>query len=70
LLAHATSFYKDLFSPQQMSSARMAESVWSDEECLNDTDRVEMAKPFTEEEIKNVIDQMKKKKLLALMDFQ
>jgi hypothetical protein len=62
LLAHATSFYKELFGPQQMSSARLAANVWSDEECLNDADRTELDKPFTEEEIKNVIDQMKKNK--------
>jgi hypothetical protein len=49
LLAHATSFYKDLFGPQQMSSARLAANVWSADECLNDTDRDELDKPFTEE---------------------
>jgi hypothetical protein len=52
LLAHATSFYKDLFGPQQMSSARLDGSVWSDAECLKDSDRAEMDKPFTKEEVK------------------
>jgi hypothetical protein len=47
LLAHATSFYKELFGPQQMSSARLATNVWSDEECLSETDRAELDKPFT-----------------------
>jgi mannosylglycoprotein endo-beta-mannosidase len=62
LLAHATAFYKDLFGPQQMSHTRMRNGIWSESECLNDEDRVEMDKPFTEEEIRGVIDQMEKNK--------
>jgi hypothetical protein len=38
---------------------------------INDTDRTKLDKPFTKEEIKNVIDQMEKKiKLMVLLDFQ
>jgi hypothetical protein len=62
LLAHATSFYKDLFGPQQMSQARLSDDVWSDSECLNDADRRELDLPFSDEVVKDVIDQMEKNK--------
>jgi hypothetical protein len=39
----------------------MREGSWSEIECLNDADRADLDKPFTEEEIKEVIDQMEKK---------
>jgi hypothetical protein len=32
LVAHATTFYKDLFGSQQMSEARMRDDIWSDAE--------------------------------------
>jgi hypothetical protein len=57
LLAHATSFYKELFGPQQMSLARLRNDSWFDSECLN-----EMDLPFSEKEVKDVIDQMEKNK--------
>jgi hypothetical protein len=60
LVVHATTFYKDLFGPQQMSYTRMRNGIWSESECLSDEDRAEMDKPFTEEEIRGVIDQMEK----------
>jgi hypothetical protein len=62
LVAHATTFYKDLFRSQQMSKARMRDDIWSDVESLTKEDRIDMDKPFTEEEIKNVVDQMEKNK--------
>jgi hypothetical protein len=62
LLSHATAFYKDLFGPQQLSHTRMREGSWSKAKCLNDADRADLDKPFTEEEIKEVIDQMEKNK--------
>jgi hypothetical protein len=45
-----------------MSLARLGGGVWSDSECLNASERAEMDKPFTEEKVKNVINQMKKNK--------
>jgi hypothetical protein len=61
LLSHATAFYKDLFGPQQLSHTRMREGSWSETECLDDTDRANLDRSFSEEEIKEVIDQMEKK---------
>jgi hypothetical protein len=40
----------------------MRNGTWSESECLNDVDRAEMDKWFTEEEIRGVIDQMEKNK--------
>jgi hypothetical protein len=62
LLAHATSFYKDLFGPQQMSHARLRDDSWSASECLSESDRREMDLPFSEKEVKDVIDQMERNK--------
>jgi hypothetical protein len=36
----------------------LRDEIWSDEEKLSDIDRVDMDREFTEEEVKNVIDQM------------
>jgi hypothetical protein len=41
----------------------MRDGVWSENECLNDEDGAEMDKPFTEKEIKDVVDQMDKSSL-------
>jgi hypothetical protein len=46
-----------------MSHTMMRDGVWSENECLNDEDRAEMDKPFTEKEIKDVVDQMDKSSL-------
>jgi hypothetical protein len=62
LLNHATAFYKNLFGPQLSCCTRLRDEIWSDEEKLSDIDRVDMDREFTEEEVKNVIDQMEKNK--------
>jgi hypothetical protein len=62
LVAHATSFYEELFGPQQMSHARLRDDASSVSECLHEADRIDMDMPFTEEEVKNVVDQMEKNK--------
>jgi hypothetical protein len=70
LLSHATEFYKNLFGPVEDRGVRLSADVWSSEERLNDTDRENLSRRFTEEEVKNVVDQMKKKtKQQALMGF-
>jgi hypothetical protein len=43
----------------------MRNGTWSKSECLNDVDRAEMDKPFTQEEIRGVIDQMEKNKAVG-----
>jgi hypothetical protein len=49
---------------------RLNDDVWEMDEKLDDTDRENLDRPFTEEEIHEVIAQMEKNiKLLALMEF-
>jgi hypothetical protein len=61
LLNHATDFYKTLFGPVEDKGVRLSGDVWNSAEKLNDTDRKDLNKRFTEEEVKSVVDQMKKK---------
>jgi hypothetical protein len=65
LLAHATAFYKELVGPQQMSLAKLRNDSWSESECLNEADRIVMDLPFTDDEVKDVIDQMEKNKAVG-----
>jgi hypothetical protein len=69
LLVHATAFYKDLFGPHQISHTRLRNGIWPESECLNDEDREEMDKAFTEEEIRGVIDQMERNESAGPDDF-
>jgi hypothetical protein len=62
LLKHATNFYKILFGPVENKGVRLNGDIWSNDEKLNDIDMENMSRRFTEEEVKNVIDQMKKNK--------
>ena len=69
LLLHATNYYKNLFGPAGGFSVRLSDDNWQAWEKLNDEDREKMGVPFTEKEVKEVIDQMEKIKLLVLMGF-
>jgi hypothetical protein len=62
LLDHATAFYKNLFGPAIDYGIRLANDTWSAEEKMDDLDRESMDRPFSEEEIKNTIDQMENNK--------
>jgi hypothetical protein len=62
LLNHATLFYKSLFAPQVSNNIKLRDDVWDTEEKLSKEERNNLDSPFTEEEIKNVIDQMEKNK--------
>jgi hypothetical protein len=62
LLEHATAFYKNLFGPANDSGIRLADETWSLEEKIDDLDRESMDRPFSEDEIKNTIDQMENNK--------
>jgi hypothetical protein len=62
LLQHATNYYRTLFGPAGGFYIRLADDNWQDWEKLNDEDREKMGVPFTEKEVKEVID-------LVLMGF-
>ncbi|KAK1642044.1 hypothetical protein QYE76_059849 [Lolium multiflorum] len=65
LLDHATAFYKDLFGPAIDSGIRLEDDIWSPEEKIDDLDREVMDRAFSEEEIKNTIDQMENNKAVG-----
>jgi hypothetical protein len=52
-----------------MSQARLRNDSWSPSECLSETDRREMDLPFSEKEVKDIIDQMEKNKAAGPDDF-
>jgi hypothetical protein len=45
-----------------MSHARLRDDSWSASECLSESGRREMDLPFSEKEVKDVIDQMERNK--------
>jgi hypothetical protein len=62
LLEHATSFYRELFGPLTDAGVRLRDDIWDREEKLEDGDRESLDRPFTEEEIHEIICQMEKNK--------
>ena len=62
LLSHATEFYKGLFGQVADSGVRFDESSWTEEEKLSEEERSETDRPFTEDEIKKIVEGMEKNK--------
>lgn len=60
LVDHATAYYQMLFGPAEGFQCRLRSDVWSEGEKLSDTDNEILSKPFSEEEIKKVVDGIKK----------
>jgi hypothetical protein len=60
LLEHGTDFYKNHFCPEQGSRIRLRDNLWEDNEKFNEEDMEDLDRLFTEEENKDVIDQMEK----------
>lgn len=58
LLAHATSFYNEMFGPAPGNPFQLSPETWADHEMLNDEDNAFLTKPFSEEEIKEVLFSM------------
>ena len=54
-------FTNIFFGPAQSFTTRLAYKNWTEDENINDVDRMEMYTPSREEENINVIDQMEKK---------
>ena len=53
------SFYKRLFGSQPPSTLRLGEEIWQNKYRLDRSDVEELTKPFTEEEVKRVVFDMK-----------
>ena len=58
-MAHATSFYKTLFGSSGESSLKLAETFWQGRGGLFEDEKLVLVKPFSEEEVKAAIFEMK-----------
>jgi len=59
ILEHATSFYKSLFGSSLTSSMHLSPCFWQGRGSLTEEDKTDLIKPFSEEEIKAAIFEMK-----------
>ena len=59
LLAHATSYYKELFGPAPGNLFAISPSLWGANELLSDEDNVYLTRPFTEKEVSEALFSMK-----------
>jgi hypothetical protein len=55
LLEHATNFYKNLFGPAIDAGVRLRDDIWDREEKLEEEDRENLGRNFSEEEIHDII---------------
>lgn len=62
LLDHATKYYKKLFGPAEDRKIPLNPSLFENVEKLPEDDNRDLCRPFTEEEIKNALDQMEHNK--------
>jgi hypothetical protein len=60
LVKHATEYYKDLFGPSDSPVFALDLECWGPEEKITDEENNLLTKEFTEEEIKTVVQTMKK----------
>ena len=52
-------YYKKLFGNQQVNTINLAESAWGDYNRLNAADNAILTRPFSEEEVKHAVFDMK-----------
>lgn len=55
MLDVATSFYKNLFALEPKPDIHLDTNFWAEGELVTNEERLELEKPFSEEEIKNAI---------------
>ena len=63
LLSHATEYYKKLFGPDIGNQFQLDSDLWDEGEMVSEDDNAYLTRPFTEEEIKAALFQMKKKQV-------
>ena len=63
LLSHATEYYKKLFGPDIGNQFQHDSDLWDEGEMVSEDDKAYLTRPFTEEEIKAALFQMKKKQV-------
>lgn len=59
LLAHATTFYKNLFGPAPGNLFSISPDLWEEHEKINSIDNLDLTRPFSVEEIKHAVFSMK-----------
>lgn len=69
LLAHATQYYKSLFSPGGGDAFELDENLWSNEEKVTELENQALTRLFEEEEIKYALFQMEKNKAAGPDEF-
>jgi hypothetical protein len=62
LLQHATNYYTNLFGPEDDHDIQIDPDLWSELSQVSIDENVELCKPFSENEIKNVLFQMETNK--------
>jgi hypothetical protein len=65
LLRHATSYYKNLFDPDEGDNFQMDHDLWLDEDQVSVNENEILIRDFTEEEIKDALYQMEKNKVVG-----
>jgi hypothetical protein len=66
MLKHATEYYKTLFGPSDSPTFSLDPDCWDQDEKVNNEENEALIRPFSEEEIKKVVMNMKKIQLLVL----
>jgi hypothetical protein len=59
LVNHATSFYKSLFGPAPGNLIDIDVNMWDDSEKLSEEDNLDLCRPFSMEEIKKSLFEMR-----------
>jgi hypothetical protein len=60
ILKHATEFYKDLFGPSNNPIFKLNHDCWDQHERVSDEENNHLIRPFSEEEVKSVVMNMKR----------
>jgi hypothetical protein len=61
-LKHATEYYRGLFRDTQGNAFQLDEDLWEEGEKMSNDDNHDIARPFSELEIKNALFQMETNK--------
>jgi hypothetical protein len=62
---HATSFYKSLFGPAPGNLIDIDVNIWEDNEKLSEEDNLDLCRPFSMEEIKKALFEMRVNRALG-----
>lgn len=69
MLAHATTYYSELFGPATEFNIQIDEGIWEGDAHLSEADNEQLCRPFFESEMWAALSQMEKTKQLVLIAF-